>query len=214
MAASMREEEARHKREKKGEVVNLDDDSEQEEEDSEVEVVSFSPSGGKKKKKGAGKDVSIYTLDDDEDGGGGGGGGGEKEGEGSSAAGLTIPAAPAAAASSPAAPAPSYLSAPLDDPEPPAGTPGCTRVQFRLPDGKRLQRVFPLTAPVASLYRFAHEAYVSKQEQAEQQARGDGDGFDLTTVFPAASLKGAMERGETVEGAKLANSAISVIWTG
>jgi hypothetical protein len=145
--------------------------------------------------------MSIYSVDDDDEGHGG-----DEEKSGSSSS--TTPAAAPAASPAPAA-APSYLSAPLDDPEPPAGTPGCTRVQFRLPNGKRLQRVFPLAAPVAALYRFAHEAYV-----VSKQAEAEGEGFDLTTVFPAASLRGAMERGETVEGAKLANSAISLIWTG
>lgn len=78
-----------------------------------------------------------------------------------------------------------------------------TRVNIRLPDGKKLIRRFRLGAPLAALYKFAH------QEQAAGGAAVAD--FDLTTVFPAKSLWTAMEQGETIEGAKLANSTLSLV---
>ena len=217
LAASMREEEARQKGEQKsaGEVVDVDGSSGDEDDDSsEVEVVGVSSGGGGGKGKGKGAEaeaghkrgVSVYSVDDDDDG--------EDNGQDGAATAATATARSSSsssssppAASTVAAGPPAYLRASLE-PEPPANAPGSTRIQVRLPDGKRMQRVFPLVAPVAALYRFAHERLVEQWQQG-----GQTPAFDLTTVFPAASLKGALERGETLEAAKLANSAVSLIWT-
>lgn len=231
LAASMRDEEARQKRtqKKKGagagaaEVVDVDGSSRGEDDDdsdsSEVEVVGVSsPAKG----KGAGADASaaasaaaagggkkreasVYSVDDDDE---------DEDQDGAATATMaTARSSSNSNSSSPPAAAgpPAYLSAPLEA-EPPANAPGSTRIQVRLPDGKRLQRVFPLSAPVAALYRFAHERLV-EQGQGQGQGGSSPGAFDLTTTFPAASLKGPMERGETLEAAKLANSSLSLMWT-
>lgn len=97
-------------------------------------------------------------------------------------------AAPAAVDS----PSPSPPSGPVP-PEPAPGDPGAVRVQFRLPDGRRVVRRFLGADPVGGVY-----GYVAEE--------AGGRAVELRAGFPPAELEA--KRGMTVGEAKLAGEMV------
>ncbi|RKP02321.1 hypothetical protein CXG81DRAFT_25015 [Caulochytrium protostelioides] len=85
---------------------------------------------------------------------------------------------------------------PLETDEPPAG-PSVTRIQFRLPDGQRLNRRFAKAEPVRSLYRYVQHAAAG--------AVGSQP-FDLTNF--RENLRSQLDR--SLEDAGLLNVSLSV----
>jgi ataxin-3 len=77
--------------------------------------------------------------------------------------------------------------------EPPAGTPGAARIQFRLPDGKRVVRRFNATDSVACIYAFV-----------EQECGGSA--VDLKGGYPLKDLASLLTL--TIADAKLAGGNI------
>lgn len=77
--------------------------------------------------------------------------------------------------------------------EPPAGTPGAARIQFRLPDGKRVVRRFNGADSVACIYAFV-----------EQECGGRA--VDLLSGFPPKDLASSINL--SIADAKLAGESI------
>ncbi|KAG7355876.1 Josephin domain protein [Nitzschia inconspicua] len=67
--------------------------------------------------------------------------------------------------------------------EPPAGSDGAVRIQFRLPDGRRAVRRFLISDPVAMVY-----AYVESESNG-----GHGKEVELRAGFPPRDLKSVVE---------------------
>lgn len=80
-------------------------------------------------------------------------------------------------------------------PEPPAGTDGAVRIQFRMPDGKRVVRRFMSTDSVDVVYSFVEESSPS-----------NGKRLELRYGFPPKDL--ASERSKTISEAKLSGESI------
>ncbi|KAI3986084.1 hypothetical protein MKX01_031199 [Papaver californicum] len=76
------------------------------------------------------------------------------------------------------------------------------RIEFRLPDGRRLQRNFLRTDPLQLLWSFCS----SQLDEAESRP------FQLTQAIPGASKFLDYEGKQTFEESGLANSMISVTW--
>ena len=142
-------------------------------------------------------------------------------------------AAPARAAPAPVSPRAKLLAAlagtsvPSTAPVAVEAGPDATRVQLRLPSGRRVVRLFKRDDRVAALYALAavelgaphtiatrHEvlhapdAAPAGAEAAPAPALGVGDGFDLLTAFPSASLAGKAD--QTLVEAGVANASLLV----
>ena len=79
--------------------------------------------------------------------------------------------------------------------EPPAGTAGSTRIQLRMPDGKRVVRRFMETDPVGMIYAFV-----------ENESNGNGKSLDMKVGFPPKPLSDV--RSKTIAEAGLAGEAV------
>jgi UBX domain len=80
--------------------------------------------------------------------------------------------------------------------EPPLGTKGSTKIQFRMPDGKRVVRRFIETDPVGMIYAFV---------ESESNGSG-GKSLDLKAGFPPKAL--STVRSQTIAEAGLLGEAI------
>lgn len=80
-----------------------------------------------------------------------------------------------------------------------------TRVQIRMPNGKRSVRKLYIVNTVKELFS-AVQGLLLSDEDTKAQAQS---GFDLKMGFPPKSL--AVDMDQTVEGAGLANQSISVV---
>lgn len=80
--------------------------------------------------------------------------------------------------------------------EPPAGTAGAVRIQFRLPDGRRAVRRFLQTDSVAMIY-----AYVEAESSGGQTKQ-----VELRAGFPPKDLQPVMET--TIGDATLAGESV------
>lgn len=79
--------------------------------------------------------------------------------------------------------------------EPVEGTAGSTRIQFRMPDGKRVVRRFMETDPVGMIYAFV-----------ERESKGNGKSLDLKVGFPPKPLSNV--RNKTIAEAGLSGEAV------
>lgn len=82
--------------------------------------------------------------------------------------------------------------------EPPAGAPGTTRIQFRLPNGKRIVRRFLENDLVGMVYAFV-------ENEAHDNGAG-GKRLDLRSGFPPKDLQTV--RNKTIAEAKLSGEAV------
>lgn len=80
--------------------------------------------------------------------------------------------------------------------EPPAGTPGSCRIQFRLPNGNRAVRRFLDSDPVGMIYAFVES----------ESKDGQGRHLDLRCGFPPKDLQTV--RSKTIGEATLAGESI------
>lgn len=83
--------------------------------------------------------------------------------------------------------------------EPPEGAADCVKVQFRLPNGKRIIRRFNKSDSVMAVYAFVHQ-------QSSSTAGGSSSKLELRFGFPPRDLSG--QRNATIEEAKLAGESI------
>ena len=106
-----------------------------------------------------------------------------------------------AASMDPSASAAATTATPVVEPvelteEPPAGTAGSTKIQFRMPDGKRVVRRFMETDPVGMIYAFV-----------ENESNGNGRSLDMKVGgIPPKPLSDV--RSKTIAEAGLAGEAV------
>ena len=88
--------------------------------------------------------------------------------------------------------------------EPTTTGPNIARVQFRMPDGKRLIRKFDGNAPVKIIY-----AFVAQLEANNEEAKS-GKSFELKAKFPPVDLLQFAE--QSISSCGLSGEAITFLW--
>jgi ataxin-3 len=96
------------------------------------------------------------------------------------------------------------LSTVIVAPEPVQGAEGAIRIQFRLPDGKRLTRRFLKSESVKVLAAFV-------QKQCPRDGNGNGTMLEMRAGFPPKDISPLY--GDTIEVAKLAGDSIQCRYT-